>query len=89
MSAVRLARAVMSHTRPRVVLVDFSGCRSGLPRWMKVGPTPRQLAVTIFGATPSAVSAAQRLVSSIVGPPNAATELATFSGEDGARNALA
>ena len=50
---------------------------------------PRQFAVTVAAATPAAVSAAQRALSLMTEPPNAAIELALFSVDDGARNAFA
>ena len=77
----------MSHTSPSVMLVDFSGSRSGLPRWMKVGATPRQFASMVAWGRPARL--AQRALSSTTAPPKAAIELGLFSVDDGARNALA
>src|SRR5678815_5126637 len=87
MSAVMLDRWVMSQTSPSVMLVDFSGSRSGLPFWMKVGPTPIQFASIVAWGRPARL--AQRALSLTFAPPKAATELAPFSVDDGARNALA
>src|SRR6187431_3004677 len=76
-STATLDLGVMSHTTPRVVLLDFSGSRFGLPRCTNVGATPIQ--------SEAATPAAQRTWSSITAPPKAAIEVGLFSVEEGAR----
>ena len=83
-------RAVMSHTRPSVVLVDFSGLQvrvAALDERRRDAPAVGGHDGRWRHRRRSALRSARCRRRSA--PPNAATELATFSVDDGARNALA